>query len=71
MNAEAEAECIKWRGRILDGQYFHFCDDWDGLPIDETTIGEWPCYCYSFSDAWWGFCKSDHPWQQELPFDWV
>jgi hypothetical protein len=35
-----------WRGRVLTGRYCHWCDDWDGLPIDETTP-EWPCACAS------------------------
>ena len=30
--------------RVLTGKYRHWCDDWDGLPIDETTP-EWPCVC--------------------------
>lgn len=37
-------DCEKWRGRLLTGDYAHWCDDWDGLPIDETTP-EWPCTC--------------------------
>lgn len=38
--------CIKWRGRPLTGKYAHACDDWDGLPIDETCENEWPCACF-------------------------
>jgi hypothetical protein len=38
-------DCKRWRGRVLTGFYCHWCDDWDGLPIDETTP-EWPCVCY-------------------------
>lgn len=37
--------CIRWRGRPLTGKYGHSCEDWDGLPIDETCP-EWPCACY-------------------------
>ena len=37
-------DCLHWRGRVLTGKYRHWCDDWDGLPIDETTP-EWPCVC--------------------------
>jgi hypothetical protein len=37
-------ECLRWRGRVLTGKYAHWCWDWDGLPIDETTP-EWPCAC--------------------------
>ncbi len=39
-----EQACLHWRGRILTGEYAHLCDNWDGLPIDETMI-EWPCVC--------------------------
>lgn len=38
------ADCMKWRGRLLTGKHSHWCNDWDGLPIDETT-DEWPCVC--------------------------
>ena len=39
-----EADCLKWRGRILVGDQAHWCREWDALPIDETTP-EWPCAC--------------------------
>lgn len=35
-------DCAKWRGRPLTGEYSHWCNEWDGLPIDETCP-EWPC----------------------------
>lgn len=38
------ADCKKWRGRQLTGQFGHYCEEWDGLPVDETTP-EWPCSC--------------------------
>jgi hypothetical protein len=41
---EFDRDCLKWRGRLLTGKYAHWCYDWDGLPIDETTQ-EWPCRC--------------------------
>ena len=37
-------DCLKWRGKILTGHYKHWCHEWDGLPVDETTP-EWPCGC--------------------------
>lgn len=40
--AEWEADCKRWRGKVLTGFYAHWCCEWDGLPIDETCI-EWPC----------------------------
>ena len=41
---EWEADCLKWRGKILTGKHAHWCMDWDDLPIDETC-SEWPCAC--------------------------
>lgn len=41
---EWEEDCLRWRGRILTGQYAHICWEWDGLPVDETCL-EWPCGC--------------------------
>lgn len=38
----AEA-CMRERGRVLTGAYAHCCDDWDGLPVDETTVEEFAC----------------------------
>jgi hypothetical protein len=37
-------DCLTWRGKVLTGRFRHWCDDWDGLPIDETSL-EWPCAC--------------------------
>lgn len=37
-------DCVKFQGRLLTGRFVHWCWDWDGLPIDETTH-EWPCAC--------------------------
>lgn len=41
---EFEADCMKWRGRLLTGQFAHWCSAWDLLPVDETCL-EWPCAC--------------------------
>ncbi len=49
--AQWEADCMKYRGRILTGKYSHWCFDWDGLPIDETTLNEWPCGCYDIDEV--------------------
>jgi hypothetical protein len=35
-----------WRGKVLLGRHAHWCDNWDGLPVDETCP-EWPCGCNS------------------------
>jgi hypothetical protein len=39
-----KTESLKWRGRVLTGEQGHWCEKWDGLPVDETTP-EWPCGC--------------------------
>ena len=38
---------MKWRGRILTGEFAHWCFEWDELPIDETCENEWPCGCFA------------------------
>jgi len=45
-----EEDCKHWRGRRLIGKYCHYCQDWDGLPIDETCP-EWPCACAAELEA--------------------
>jgi hypothetical protein len=47
-------DCLRWRGRVLTGKNSHWCYEWDGLPIDETTP-EWPCACASRR----GYCIAD------------
>lgn len=37
-------DCIRYRGRVLVGEHAHYCNDWDGLVIDESCF-EWPCGC--------------------------
>lgn len=39
-------DCVYWRGRILRGPDAHWCNDWDGLPIDATTPEYGCCSCY-------------------------
>ncbi len=48
--SEWEKECLHWRGEVLIGIYAHYCFEWDGLPIDETSY-EWPCGCQDEIDA--------------------
>lgn len=38
-------DCIHWRGRVLVGARAHWCWDWDGLPVDETTAEHETCTC--------------------------
>lgn len=37
MNEEWKADSLKWRGEVLKGRFAHWCNEWDGLPVDETT----------------------------------
>ena len=39
-------ECHKYRGRVLIGEKSHYCHDWDGLPVDETTTEFDYCSCF-------------------------
>lgn len=40
-------DCVRYRGLVLKGKLSHWCWDWDGLPVDETT-GEFDCCtCYT------------------------
>lgn len=39
-------DCLRYRGKILTGAKAHFCWDWDGLPVDETTPEFECCTCY-------------------------
>ena len=43
-------DCLKWRGKVLTGKYAHWCEEWDCLPVDETTP-EFPCLCFSDDEA--------------------
>lgn len=52
LSAEWREDSLRWRGRILTGQYAHWCPDWDYLTIDETCP-EWPCQCGA-ADGWHG-----------------
>ena len=50
-NPEWVADCMKWRGEVLTGEKSHWCDDWDGLPMDETC-GEYKAgTCHRFEAA--------------------
>jgi len=44
--AEWDADCLRWRGRVLTGERAHWCFDWDGLPVDETTPEMACCHCF-------------------------
>ena len=46
MSGDWAKDCMKWRGRVLTGKKCHYCFDWDGLPVDETTPEFDACICY-------------------------
>jgi hypothetical protein len=46
ISEEWNKDSKRWRGAVLTGLHAHWCIDWDGLPIDETSI-EYPCVCFS------------------------
>ena len=41
------ADCLRWRGKVLTGKRAHWCWDWDGLPVDETTCEFECCTCWA------------------------
>ncbi len=44
--ADWEADCLRERHKVLTGEFAHWCYDWDGLTVDETTE-EWQgCTCF-------------------------
>jgi hypothetical protein len=45
-NPEWVQDCLRWRGKVLTGEKAHWCWDWDGLPVDETTPEIDACTCY-------------------------
>jgi hypothetical protein len=63
-SAEWIADCMEFRGCVLTGRYAHWCNDYDGLPVDETTY-EWPCICAKDLIAERG--KDDTPPRRPLP----
>lgn len=42
-----EQDCKRERGRLLVGKYAHYCFDWDGLTVDESTLEFQCCQCFS------------------------
>jgi hypothetical protein len=38
-------DSLRERGRVLTGRMGHWCEEWDGLTIDESCP-EWPCGCF-------------------------
>lgn len=42
---EWERDCVHWHGEVLQGEFAHYCDDWDDLPVDETCPEFCSCSC--------------------------
>ena len=40
-----EQDCLDFYGKILEGKYKHYCQDFDYLPIDETCFEYQFCLC--------------------------
>lgn len=40
-----EQDSLKEHGRILDGLFAHYCNDWDGMTVDETCSEISSCNC--------------------------
>ncbi len=39
-------DCIQWRRKVLGGDFAHYCQDWDQLPVDETCKEFESCSCF-------------------------
>ena len=46
-----KTDCKRWHGRLLVGEFSHWCPDWDYLPIDETTKEFSACTCVEFQPS--------------------
>lgn len=44
--AEWKEDCMRYRGVVLTGEKSHWCYEWDGLPVDETTREFDCCTCW-------------------------
>ncbi len=44
-SAEWQEDCLRTYGVVLTGKLAHWCDSWDGLPIDETSPEFEVCTC--------------------------
>lgn len=45
-SSDWKEDCMRYRGKVLTGKFAHWCWDWDGLPVDETTREFECCGCY-------------------------
>lgn len=40
-----EIDCVGFHGEVLQGEFSHYCEEWDSLPIDETCQEFEACTC--------------------------
>jgi hypothetical protein len=40
-----EFQCYRYHGRTLEGNYCHYCPDWDFLPVDDSVAEFNGCTC--------------------------
>lgn len=38
-------DCKRWHGKEMTGRFAHWCNEWDGLPTDETCEEFAVCSC--------------------------
>ena len=43
--SEWEVDCLRDRGRVLTGKFAHYCNEWDGMTVDETCAEFAACLC--------------------------
>lgn len=41
-----EMDSMHWHGKVLTGTRAHWCDDYDGLPVDDTCCEALNCTCF-------------------------
>ena len=44
---ELDKESLKTRGHTLAGKYRHWCNEFDGLPVDESCFEFKFCLCFN------------------------
>lgn len=59
-------DCKRWLGYTLEGQYRHWCNDWDGLPVDETMPEFETCTCFKCPCGSVTEPKSYAPWGRSV-----
>lgn len=42
-----EEDCLHYWGKVLTGEFGHWCWDWDFLPVDETCDEFKTCGCFT------------------------